>query len=295
MLLLLYKKAPVRGIRGSALYFLLQSESTVRSRVVRARQFLKEFPLHPRAVDAVLLLSHALADSGHINSAIRHLDLCLKKRSSLRIRFRLSKLLIKTGAFKSALVHLRILSSGRAEFHDRAGVFYCRAYARYKLGRYPAAIRLFRRVAGKYRGSRWQPSSVYYLGRIAELKKRLREAARLYRQVLRDYPNSLSALSARSRLLMISRYLPAGKKVRVYEIQLAALASRKYALRYVEVLRKKRITAYLFTIKRSGKNRYTVRTGYYRTRKAAEKALKRLRAVSSGAFIRRRTVKLSGG
>jgi len=295
MLLLLTREAADTGIQGHALYYLMESESSIPARIRQGELFRTRFSSHPLYAKAILLLARSYTDAGDRNRALRILEDSLSRDTDGALRFELSRVQISLGAFRIALGHLRRLEKRRGGFSDPGGVAYCSGYANFCLKRYSEALGYFNQVVGRYRGSRWEASSVFHLGEIANARKRIVEAGRWYRRVLELYPNSLSALSARSRLLLISRYSPERKKVEVFEIQLAAYTYRKYALRYVRVLQQKGITSFIRSDVRAGRKWYSVRVGYFRIRRKAEEVLRSLNRRSIKGFIRSRTVELSEG
>lgn len=292
MLLALSREARDPGIRGAALFHLAENAPSLSERVRLLQELLRQFPGSPYESAARQLLAAALADLGRRQEALAVLQPGLAGDREGDLRFLHARLLIKESRYAQALESLRHLAALGDKFDDQSGVAYCRGYALFHLQQLPAARQAFEDFLKRFQGSSWEASAVFHVAEIHYLRKEYGEARRWYERVIREFPNSLSAFPARGRLILLYGIQPVVKPQAVYEIQLAAYTESDPANRYLAVLQTQSLRPFLYEYMQEGKKWYSVRIGYYRTRKDAEEALRKLAARRIQGFIRSRTVSL---
>lgn len=79
------------------------------------------------------------------------------------------------------------------------------AQSYYQQGKYRDALPAFAKIVSAYKTSEWVPEAYYMQGLCYDALNQKAEARRLFQQVIKDYPNSTSAIQASQRLTAPTR------------------------------------------------------------------------------------------
>jgi len=291
----IYRGSVSGALKAQARFLFIQTLTSMTARKKHYQLFIKTFKRSPLVYHAYYRIAclflvegsyinaerfFILASASHEKSIaakalIKLGQLALKKKqaqTALKIFTKFIRLFPKSALFTQALL-------GKGHVY--------RALKRNKL-----ASRQYLKVLEKSPGGSAAAQALYYLGNLSLRNREFNMARDFYRKLKSRFPNSLEAYLAVRRLRLINLRLPGAKKIRIYEIQLAAFRRSKRALKYVRRLKRKGLRPFIHRYKVGRSMLVSVRIGYYRTRSEALKMLRRLKRRRIRGFIRSRYVKL---